>query len=90
MGGSDAHRVIHKLSQDALRITAYLNGSYHEPEELRKLFSELIEKSVDDSFCMFPPFYTDCGKSIHIGKNILSTVAVIFRIKEVFISGIMC
>lgn len=69
-GGSDAHRVMHRLAQDALRFTAQLNGSYHEPEEIRKLFSELIGKPVDDSFGMFPPFYTDCGKNIHVGKNV--------------------
>lgn len=69
-GGSDAHKVMHRLSQDALRITAQLNSSYHEPEEISKLFSELIGKPVDDSFGMFPPFYTDCGKSIFVGKNV--------------------
>lgn len=79
VGGSDAHRVMHKLSQDALRITAHLNGSYHEPEESRKLFSKLIGKSVDDSFCMFPPFYTDCGKSIHIGKNVFINCCCYFQ-----------
>jgi acetyltransferase-like isoleucine patch superfamily enzyme len=25
---------------------------------------------VDKSFAMFPPFYTDCGKNITIGKNV--------------------
>ena len=39
-GGSDLHREFHKYSQDALRITAEINGSYHTPEELRKLLSE--------------------------------------------------
>lgn len=70
VGGSDAHKVMHRLSQDAQRITAQLNSSYHEPEEIRKLFSELIGKPVDDSFGMFPPFYTDCGKSIFVGENV--------------------
>lgn len=70
VGGSDAHKVMHRLSQDAQRITVQLNSSYHEPEEIRKLFSELIGKPVDDSFGMFPPFYTDCGKSIFVGENV--------------------
>lgn len=69
-GNSASHRMMHKLAQDALRITAQLNGSYHEPEEMRKLFSELTGETVDDSFGMFPPFYTDCGKNIHVGKNV--------------------
>ena len=43
---------------------------YHSPKKLRKLFSKLIGKKVDDTFVLFPPFYTDCGKNINIGKNV--------------------
>ena len=32
--------------------------------------SELTGSVVDETFGMFPPFYTDCGKNIHIGKNV--------------------
>jgi len=69
-GGSEAHQFMHGVSQEALRITAELNASYHEPEEIRVLMSRLIGKPVDESFGMFPPFYTDCGKNIIIGKNV--------------------
>ena len=41
IGGSELHMEFHKFSQEALRITAEINGSYHTPEELRKLLSEL-------------------------------------------------
>ena len=41
IGGSDLHMQFHQFSQEALRITAEINGSYHTPEELRKLLSEL-------------------------------------------------
>lgn len=61
-GGSEAHLFMHTASQEALRITAELNGRYHEPEELRALFSQLIGQPVDETFGLFPPFYTDCGK----------------------------
>ena len=70
VGGSEAHKLMHWLSQEALRITADLNGSYHEPNEVRSLFSKLIGKKVDESFGLFPPFYTDCGKNIFVGKNV--------------------
>ena len=69
-GGSDIHLFMHKLAQEAMKITCELNGSYHEPEEIRALFSTLIGKPVDETFMMFPPFYTDCGKNITIGKNV--------------------
>ena len=68
--GSQMHLMMHKLSQRALKITARLNGEYHEPTELREIFSELIRKPVDESFGLFPPFYTDCGMNITIGKNV--------------------
>lgn len=69
-GGSDLHQFMHEASQEALKITMELNNSYHTPEEVRLLMSKLINKPVDESFAMFPPFYTDFGKNINIGKNV--------------------
>lgn len=69
-GGSEMHRVMHNVSQEALKLTTELNGHYHTLEEIRELFSLLIGKSVDKTFAMFPPFYTDCGKNIFVGKNV--------------------
>lgn len=69
-GGSELHQVMHDVSQEALKLTADLNGQYHTPEEIRELFSKLIGKNVDRTFAMFPPFYTDCGKNISVGKNV--------------------
>jgi len=68
--GSELHEIMHELSQEALKITTELNGQYHTPENIRILFSKLIGKQVDNTFSMFPPFYTDCGKNISIGKNV--------------------
>ena len=78
-GGSDAHLFMHGVSQEALRITAEMNGRYHEPEELRALFSQLIGRPVDESFGLFPPFYTDCGKNIHIGKRVFINMGCKFQ-----------
>lgn len=69
-GGLELHQVMHNASQEALKLTADLNGQYHTPEEVRELFSLLIGKPVDETFAMFPPFYTDCGKNISVGKNV--------------------
>lgn len=69
-GESEEHEYMTYLANEAMKLTAELNGSYHTPEEIRKLFSEIIGKPVDKSFGMFPPFYTDCGKNISIGKNV--------------------
>ena len=78
-GGSEAHLFMHGVSQEALRLTAEINGSYHPPEELRALFSQRIGRPVDESFGLFPPFYTDCGKNIHIGKNVFINMGCKFQ-----------
>ena len=78
-GGSEAHLFMHGVSQEAPRLTAEINGSYHPPEELRALFSQLIGRPVDESFGLFPPFYTDCGKNIHIGKNVFINMGCKFQ-----------
>lgn len=78
-GGSEAHRFMHSVSQEAMKLTAEINGSYHTPEELRELFSRLTGKPVDESFGMFPPFYTDCGKNIHVGKNVFINMGCKFQ-----------
>lgn len=69
-GGSAVHRFMTSLAYEALRVTAELNNAYRTPEEIRRLFSRLTGKETDASFRLFPPFYTDCGKNITVGKNV--------------------
>ncbi len=76
---SDIHMYMTKLSNDAMKITSELNNSYHTPEEIQALFSKLIGKDVDKSFAMFPPFYTDCGKNINIGKQVFINAGCKFQ-----------
>ena len=77
--GSVPHQFMHRVSQEALRLTAEINGSYHTPEELRGLFSQLTGQPVDESFGLFPPFYTDCGKNIHIGRQVFINMGCKFQ-----------
>lgn len=69
-GGTELHEVMHNEAQEALKLTMSLNGKYHAPEEVREIFSMIIGKDVDETFNMFPPFYTDYGKNISVGKNV--------------------
>ena len=41
------HQVMHKLSQDAIRITMEINNRYHTPDEINALMSELIGEPVE-------------------------------------------
>lgn len=72
-------KVFHALSQQALKITMELNNKYHTPEEIVELFSKLTGKKVDKSFRLFPPFHTDCGKNITIGKNVFINACCKFQ-----------
>ncbi len=71
--------VFHILAQEALKITMELNNKYHTPEEIVDLFSELTGSDVDKSFRLFPPFYTDCGKNIKVGKNVFINACCKFQ-----------
>lgn len=68
--GSDAHRTMLQISNQAMQLTARLNGAYHTPEEICDLFSQIIGEEVDDDFGLFPPFYTDFGRNIRVGKGV--------------------
>jgi acetyltransferase-like isoleucine patch superfamily enzyme len=69
-GGSDQHLFMHGAAQDALRIVAQINTGYRTPEEVRELLADLTGKPVDDSVVVFPPFYSEFGKNLTLGKDV--------------------
>ena len=77
--GTKLFQMFHKYSQEALKITSEINSKYHTPDEIRKLFSKLTESKIDGTFGLFPPFYTDCGKNIKIGKNVFINACCRFQ-----------
>ncbi len=76
---TEAHLCMHALADRARRITAKINGGYHTAEELRALFAELIGKEVDEGFSLFPPFYTDCGRNITVGRGVFINAGCCFQ-----------
>lgn len=58
------------LFQEAIQIGMEINNRYHTPEELQELMGRLTGKEIDDTFRLFPPFYTDFGKNISFGKDV--------------------
>ena len=77
--GSDLFKLFHKFSQEALKITSELNNKYHTPKVVRELFKELTQNEVPETFGMFPPFYTDCGINIKVGKNVFINACCKFQ-----------
>lgn len=78
-GENEAHQVMHDMAQKALKITMELNNQYHTQEEIIELMSELTGQKVDESFRIFPPFSTDFGRNIHLGKNIFINAGCKFQ-----------
>lgn len=79
LAGGEISRFMHESSDEARRITFELNGSYHTQEEVRQLLSRLFGREVDPSLRVFPPFYTDFGKNIHVGRNVFINACCHFQ-----------
>lgn len=79
VGHSDVHMMFHLLSQEALKITAEINGKYHTPEELHDLLEQLFGREFPKSVGLFPPFHTDCGKNTVIGENVFINMGCKFQ-----------
>lgn len=77
--GSPVHGAMHRLSQEAIRLTMQLNSVYHTQEEIVALMSELTGRKVDESFVLFPPFNTDCGKNLTFGKRVFVNAGCKFQ-----------
>lgn len=58
------------LFQEAIQIGMELNNQYHTPKEILEIMNRLTGKEIDESFKLFPPFYTDFGKNITLGKDV--------------------
>jgi hypothetical protein len=77
--GSKHHRFMHDAAQEAMRIVAELNSGYRTPAEVRTLLAELTGKEVDDSVALFPPFYSEFGKNLTLGKDVFINIGCRFQ-----------
>lgn len=78
-GGSPAHEFMHQASQEALQVVAEINTGYRSPDELRALLSQLTGKDIDPSVAVFPPFYSEFGKNLTLGKNVFINMGCRFQ-----------
>ncbi|MCM1518667.1 MAG: sugar O-acetyltransferase [Pseudoflavonifractor sp.] len=68
--GNEMIQFMREQSDLSRRIQFDLNCNFHTTEEIRELFGKIIGREVDPKFRLFPPFYSDFGRNIHIGKNV--------------------
>ena len=78
-GGSEVHAFMHGAAQDALRITAEINTGYRTPDEVRDLLSQLTGRPVDESVTVFPPFYSEFGKNLVLGRGVFVNMGCRFQ-----------
>ena len=78
-GNSPLHQVMHRVSQEALRITGELNGRYHAPEQVRELLGQLTGAAVAESVRVFPPLASDFGRNITLGERIFINAGCRFQ-----------
>lgn len=76
---SEVHQYMTCLSNEAMKITAKLNNAYHTPEEIGELMEQLTGREFPEGAYMFPPFYTDCGKNLKLGKNVFINAGCQFQ-----------
>src|SRR5690625_3615246 len=60
-----------------LGLTKKLNAST-DLNEVRKYLGEIIGEEVDESTTVFPPFYTNVGRNIRLGRNVFINHACSF------------
>ena len=75
----EASEACNYYAEEAQKITCEINYTFHTLEETRELFSKLIGKEVSDNFRVFPPFFTDFGKNIHLGDNVFINAGCKFQ-----------
>jgi acetyltransferase-like isoleucine patch superfamily enzyme len=78
-GGSEAHRFMRDAAQQALQTVAELNTGYRTPNEVRILLERLTGRPVDESVALFPPFYSEFGKNLTLGKDVFINIGCRFQ-----------
>ncbi|MCF0061751.1 sugar O-acetyltransferase [Dyadobacter chenwenxiniae] len=61
-----------------IRLCVQMNATAMEPDQMRAQLSEIIGSEIDESTTIFPPFHTNFGRSIRLGKNVFINHACSF------------
>lgn len=75
----EMHRLMNEMSEEARRVTFRLNTAWHSQPEVRALLTELFGRPVPETLRVFPPFYTDFGKNIHVGEQVFINACCHFQ-----------
>jgi acetyltransferase-like isoleucine patch superfamily enzyme len=79
VAGSPTHQTMTALSERALRLTSCMNAQFSSLSDTRAQLQELFGRPLPAGVGLFPPFYTDFGKNITIGKNVFINAGCKFQ-----------
>ena len=68
--GTELLQAFADYGEEARKITMEINNQYRTFDEVRELFCKLTASKIDKSCIWIPPFYTEFGKNIKLGKNV--------------------
>lgn len=63
---------------ETIQLCVEMNATATTVEQVREKLSVIIGKEIDESTAIFPPFYTNFGRSISLGKNVFINHACSF------------
>ncbi len=68
---SSESRALFERVKVATRLSSMLDAcSLDDPEAITRIVEELIGKPVGDGFTLIPPFYSDYGLNISVGRGV--------------------
>jgi acetyltransferase-like isoleucine patch superfamily enzyme len=62
----------------AIQLCVRMNATATDANQVREMLSEITGIEIDESTVVFPPFYTNFGQSIRLGKNVFINHACSF------------
>ncbi len=72
----DWHKV-NEVTSVTLTLIPVLNAST-DPNQTRKVLSQIVDSKIDESTTIFAPFYTNFGRFTKLGKNVFINHACSF------------
>lgn len=76
MDDPDYHRIREAVNR-TIALSVKLNAS-ENTDQIRTYLGEIIGRPVDESTTVFPPFYTNYGRHITLGRNVFINHACSF------------
>ena len=77
--GTELLQAFADYNEEARKITMEMNNQYHTLDEVRELFSTLTASKIDESCILLPPFYTEFGKNLKLGKRVFINAGCHFQ-----------